>query len=874
MNGNDPVNGDDQGFFGRNVNRLSEFLGGLADDPDEVADQIELNLPEIRIFVDSEGNPQILDADRESHANLKSLEEYAAVYGDLGDNDEFVPKAGSGARSVERKGVGRKPPDLVEHDFATEIINNVLMGHGPEVFGAMDYLIAKLPGGREPRSLSESIEDQRQHIRTWREENPWQSLGAVAGTAAPWNWGVKGLKAASQVVPYASRVGDVLMESPSFIRNIVGGGLFGAALGAGEAGPGARREGAERGAMIGGPLQAALPYALKPVAGVAGTVAAGLQGALNPHGAARSRIRAAAELGDPGQHIDQFATDTSRRLRSMDRYDPNAGPPGAAAPSEQRVSQYLALVDEWERSKGAHKPIYKNGRLVKGTGGRKEGEPRPSPPGGAWITDATIADASRGGGPRALLADATREAGPARDMATRRFAARAAREEGRVLSTIEETFQNSALGRSALVGQARESARPLYQEAYDHVGNQAIMTPEIAAILATPAGRRAFRAAARGMANIPELRVPEKVVDDYLERFDRFIGEGINIHPTTGKVTLRPLTQMIYFPLQLLDETKKNLWIMGSARVARGGLETSSYQRTSAELGKLLDAVDATRPPVREGFSRPQGAYARARKIHQSNEALDAAYDMGSNFETLTPEKITELLKGMAAGEQNMFRAAAAAALRERVRNLKTTGSIAERIWGTSASKARMGALIPNAQQRRLFEAMIVREGKLARGARESLGGGAGRLLADEVPSVLTAAAVVGGTKAGGAVGGHAMMMAGEARRRLIRFLSVAKRSDQEVADLLSSRSPKVQMELLDELRSLNRIPSNDRLARILTKGLIASALTQQQYDHALQEGREVLTPGGSRMVPGALRQLRPVEILGKLEEDPFPAGR
>ena len=660
-----------------------------------------------------------------------------------------------------------------------------LLGAGAKVFGALDYAAAKIvPGGDDP-SLSEAISEVGSQRELFRETHPYlsaagQAIGVVGPSAA-----VRGLGNIISRTYVGRKVGSI----PAWIRKIVEPAAITGIVAAGESDPGRElpefESGAERGAAT-----AAMLY---PIFSGISLIAGGIRGRVNPGWGARNMINMATSRHDLARIAE---TASEEELAAM-------------APALRNMSP-------------AYREIY-----------RQFTELGP---------DAVLADAFPEGIP-ALLRLFTKQSGATRDMLKGILDNRAKSETERLVAGIDLYVSNLTGDPNDLSKAFVEMAGPHYDHAFGvkyggedsdlssrddnlpatqeqieaasqrdftHVPdyNTDLMSPELAKILGTNSGRRAFDAALDSFEDAAFYsRYTTKQAGLEL---DRILGNAVY----EGGVLKGISSQAAGFSLEFLDRVKKKLDSYVTVADKKGDKYTKKIvSDLSRNLRLELDRLDETGPnPGQRGNS---GSYKRARDTAKSNFDLEEAYKKGLLFRKETPKDIGVLLEGMSEGEKNMYRAGSAAAVRQLIEQTGVDARATPRIFGTTYNLNQIMALVSPDQRPGLKE-MIARELTFIETERKSAGRGGGTLAADTASEeALQAVGVWGAGRAVPTV--NILLLAGQVRRTISRFLQGGG-ADREAVQMLLEQDAKVNQGILQSLSALPQDSNTMRLRDLVVR--------------------------------------------------------
>jgi hypothetical protein len=200
---------------------------------------------------------------------------------------------------------------------------------------------------------------------------------------------------------------------------------------------------------------------------------------------------------------------------------------------------------------------------------------------------------------------------------------------------------------------AREAeANKLYGEAFK--ANQDVMTPEIDAILSTPAGSAALKDAARLMQNDRSL----------LSKADPELTAALKEAADLGKADYVPGGVARGFKMRTLDYVKRALGDM-EGRAIRDGKKTEASFIGDLRRGlvKELDAADVTGRAGPNSLKPEGGLYAQGRaKFAEKTKVMNALED-GTKFINGDVELTAKQLSKLSDGEKEAFRLGARKAI-------------------------------------------------------------------------------------------------------------------------------------------------------------------------------------------------------------------
>jgi hypothetical protein len=292
----------------------------------------------------------------------------------------------------------------------------------------------------------------------------------------------------------------------------------------------------------------------------------------------------------------------------------------------------------------------------------------------------------------ALAGRMTREPGEGREISRGFLAERGSGTAPRLLSDVDAALPiGSAVDTAdALMRQRATAAAPLYDQA--HAANTAMTSPEIDAVLQTPAGKSALTQARLKMAN------DESVTGPGIRR-EQPPSIGLN-----GMIEqpgdLGPIEQGGPLNLRTLDYVKRALDDQIGAAV-RGGANDDARILTGLRrnLVSAMDNADSTAVRDANGNLVQPGLYKQARDAFAGPSVLNDALEAGQSFRSMRPEQIEAALKGYNPSEREFFRLGAADAMRQ---DISRTGD-PRMIIGSNAVNQRGGDLMKQ-QLRPLFD--------------------------------------------------------------------------------------------------------------------------------------------------------------------------
>lgn len=215
-----------------------------------------------------------------------------------------------------------------------------------------------------------------------------------------------------------------------------------------------------------------------------------------------------------------------------------------------------------------------------------------------------------------------------------------------------------------------KDVRDLYDDAY--AAGPSIRSPEVNAILETPAGRQAFRRAVNLMRN-----------------------EQLPIGPTDATGMARGLST------QTLDYVKRGLDDMIGVNVRAG--EKNNVRILQGLKERLVHEVDIANP-----------AYAKARAEYAGDAEVLNALRSGREFLKSDPEQIALAVKNMSTAERWAHDTGVARALKDIIDRTQDGADATRRIFGNTAMRDKIRAAIPDEKAFGQLESALNREAEMA----------------------------------------------------------------------------------------------------------------------------------------------------------------
>lgn len=285
------------------------------------------------------------------------------------------------------------------------------------------------------------------------------------------------------------------------------------------------------------------------------------------------------------------------------------------------------------------------------------------------------------------LADELAQSSPlARNVAQNRLNTRQMGQGGRTLEQSnkalggEPSYYNSL---NEMAAHKAEVSRPLYQKAYS---NDVEFTPELEAILATPAGKAAIAKAKILAANegIPF----------------RWFGETEG-----GKLN----------SLMTISEKQRVAPNMQSLDTVKRAMDDNIYDAHATEWGtiKPTDAARAEEKVVRrlrDELDRMNPDYRLARETYGGLTQAQRAMSTGKRFLTEWSEVTEEQLKNMSKSERTAFRTGMQQGLKEKVDTARDGADVTKRLFGSKEARNKLRIAFPDDRSFREFTSTMLGE--------------------------------------------------------------------------------------------------------------------------------------------------------------------
>ena len=278
-------------------------------------------------------------------------------------------------------------------------------------------------------------------------------------------------------------------------------------------------------------------------------------------------------------------------------------------------------------------------------------------------------------GVKGVAGDVARAPGPGKDTAQKVITQRQEGQVGRVTEDLSEaaggkpgTFTQTA---DDLAAQRADEAKPLYDRALG--GNKPVKSQKIVEITNRPSGKSALQ---RGLKIAQDEGIPES---------ELVIRDG------KGNVVGYSAKALHYMKMGLDD-------MIESAR--RSG-DNSAARAYTIMKNELLGEMDRAIP-----------GYRQARDVFAGHSANKRALELGRDAANPSthPDEIAKTLAGMSQGEREFFRRGFVQRIIEQVENAPDKGNAVGRIFGNTAKRARLRAVLGDEEYAKLAKRFGVEE--------------------------------------------------------------------------------------------------------------------------------------------------------------------
>lgn len=227
---------------------------------------------------------------------------------------------------------------------------------------------------------------------------------------------------------------------------------------------------------------------------------------------------------------------------------------------------------------------------------------------------------------------------------------------GKPPGSFVQTADEIAAARSA-------EAKPHYEKAFE--GNKAVNSPKVVELTNRPSGKSAIQ---QGLKMAQDEGIP---LDDLV------------IRDAKGNIVGYTMKAMHYGKMALDD-------MIDSA--VRSGNNQAARNLTTLK-NQWLDEMDRISPD-----------YATGRKIFAGHSANNRALEAGRKAVNSHPDQIRKEMAGMSQSEQEFYRQGYSQRVVETIENAPDKGNMVNRIFGTTAKRDRMRAVLGDEQYAKLAE--------------------------------------------------------------------------------------------------------------------------------------------------------------------------
>ncbi len=331
------------------------------------------------------------------------------------------------------------------------------------------------------------------------------------------------------------------------------------------------------------------------------------------------------------------------------------------------------------------------------------------------------------------------------------------------------------------------AAAPHYEEAYK--ANQSMASPEINAVLRTPAGKTALKNAVTTMQNgrsLVGVSNPDLVEQAALTGAEP-TGDGI----AAG------------LKLKTLDQVKQELWDLGEAarnpRTGEATTQSNAIHDLRRTLKNELDNLDSTAVRDANGKITTPGRYAQGRAAFANpadqKDALEAGWDfvekgIRGNTDPKAFEKLTDAQKPYA-------RIGAANKVLQIIQTNPDGANTVNKLFNTEAKRATLRSIFPSEEALKNFENTLAAEKSMNRTYGEAMTGSRTTPLAQAIQntaqptrlSSIASAMANSGASLGnvvGAVTGHPLPLAVDVGKTLLGKAVTPKATSPETFNKLA----------------------------------------------------------------------------------------
>lgn len=275
------------------------------------------------------------------------------------------------------------------------------------------------------------------------------------------------------------------------------------------------------------------------------------------------------------------------------------------------------------------------------------------------------------------------------------------------ISSVDNYFKTA----DDILASGRAKAAPLYEEAFK--ANKSISSKEIDNILATPAGRKALKDAARVMQNDRALM---GLPDSELKAIQRDMAAIGKMDDVSGPVASG-------LNLRTLDMVKKNMDDEISKLYSAGDRQQGKVlNNLKNDLVRELDNADLTGMAGSKARKIDGGAYQRARQASGDYLKVTNSMEAGKQFNKLDPEQIVKAMKNSTEEEKVAFKIGVGKQIRDAIDSKAEGVNPYKAVFGSKTQKDRLAKILSPDEFRNL-ERSLKAEDRLYQMRNEILGG-------------------------------------------------------------------------------------------------------------------------------------------------------
>jgi hypothetical protein len=251
-------------------------------------------------------------------------------------------------------------------------------------------------------------------------------------------------------------------------------------------------------------------------------------------------------------------------------------------------------------------------------------------------------------------------------------------------------------------------AAPLYDAAF--AANPVVTSPDIEAVLSTPAGKSALNQAATKMQN--DMAAMGRADLNLSSQAAAAARRG-QMEPIEGGVAAGLNMRSLDYVKRALDDQ------IGTAQ--RAG-ENDNVRVLSGLKNRLVTALDRADATAQSG---QPGLYAQARSAFSSASASKDAADLGSQIFNTSPAETRQNISSLAPGDKDFFLLGAADAIRNRIASTSSGGNEALKLVGNDLLQQKLAPLFERPQDFQDFLSRIQAESQMFKTRQTVLGNSA-----------------------------------------------------------------------------------------------------------------------------------------------------